>query len=82
MLLCCVASAAGLLSWRPTRGLARKSLAGIPRREGTSETGTEELLSPEPLAQNSLHCCPGSRSENPVIPKSGETVVRYSCWNP
>ena len=30
--------------------LARKSLAGIPRRAGTLETGTEELLSPEPLA--------------------------------
>ena len=49
MPLCCVASAAGLLSWRPTRGLARKSLTGIPRRAGTLETGTEEWLSPEPL---------------------------------
>ena len=49
MLLCCVASAAGLPAWRPTRGLARKSLAGIPRRAGISETATEELLSPEPL---------------------------------
>ena len=49
MLLCCVASAAGLPGWWPTRGLARKSIAGIPRRAGTSETGMEELLSPEPL---------------------------------
>ena len=49
MLLCCVASAAGLPAWWPTRGLARKSLAGIPRRAGISETGTEEWLSPEPL---------------------------------
>ena len=49
MLLCCVASAAGLPAWRPTRGLARKSFTGIPRRAGTSETGTEELLSSEPL---------------------------------
>ena len=38
-----------MLSWRPTRGLARKSLTGIPRRAGTSETGTEEWLPPEPL---------------------------------
>ena len=50
MLLCCVASAAGLLSWRPTRRLARKSPAGIPRRAGTLGTGMEELLSTEPLA--------------------------------
>ena len=40
---------AGLPAWRPTRGLARKSIAGIPRRAGTLETGTEEWLPPEPL---------------------------------
>ena len=72
MLLCCVASAAGLPGWRPTRGLARKSLTGIPRRAGTSETGTEELLSPEPLAL--LPWEPARRTL--------ETVVRYACWNP
>ena len=49
MLLCCVASAAGLPAWRPTRRLAQKSPAGIPRRAGTLETGTEEWLPPEPL---------------------------------
>ena len=49
MLLCCVASAAGLPAWRPTRGLARKSIAGNPRRAGMLEIGTEELLPPEPL---------------------------------
>ena len=32
-----------------SRRLARKSPAGIPRRAGTLGTGTEELLSPEPL---------------------------------
>ena len=41
---------AGLPDWRPTRRLARKSLAGIPRRVETSETGTEEWLPPELLA--------------------------------
>ena len=41
---------AGLLSWRPTWRLARKSPAGIPRRAGTLGTGMEELLSTEPLA--------------------------------
>ena len=56
MLLCCVASAAGL----PTRDLARKSLAGIPRRAGISETATEELLSPEPL-----ELLPWEPAENP-----------------
>ena len=57
----------GLPAWRPTRRLARKSLAGIPKTGG--DTG-------EPLARNSLHCCPGSGSENPVIPEPKNPKIR------
>ena len=31
---------------------------------------------PEPLARNSLHCCPGSGSENPVIPEPKNPKIR------
>ena len=90
MLLCCVASAAGLPAWRPTRRLARKSPAGIPRRAGTLETGREELLSPEPLellpwerrAEN-----PGNRRAicllEPLIPTSWRSLgsPEWGSWS-